>query len=251
MGTTHPIGGLDALRDLTRGSVLLGSLHTTELMALVGIGHGARLAAGRTLLHGTEDAATVVLDGVVATRSLSTNGGDHLIGLHNHGETLGLAVVLGHPDTARQSLALTPVDALVLPGHPLRRLIAEEPRVARACLRTLASQLAAVQRLDDRFAGTTTGERVLLRLLELTERFGEPGPAGRVRIALPLTQEDLASWARTSRESTARQLQQLRTAGILATGRRDLTVLDVDALRRRVQHHGADPVISRLLRHIG
>lgn len=251
MGSLPRISHAETLRDLTRSSVLLGSLHTTELACLVGIGHGARLGRGRTLLHGTEDAATVVLDGVVATRTVSNNGGDHLTGLHSRGETLGLTVVLGHPDTARQSVALTQVDALVIPGHPLRRLIAEEPRVGRACLRTLAAQLASSQRLEDRFADTSTGERVMLRLLELSDRFGEPRPDGAVSIQLPLTQEDLASWARTSRESTARQLQQLRNAGIIATGRRDLTVLDPDALLQRVSPHGVDPVINRLLRHIG
>lgn len=251
MGSLPHLNHVDTLRDLTRSSTLLGSLRTTELACLVGIGHGARLGPGRTLLRGSEDAMTVVLDGVVATRSLSSNGGDHLTGLHCRGEALGLTVVLGHPDTARQSVALTEVDALVVPGNPLRRLIADEPRIARACLRTLAAQLAAEQRTDDRFAGTTTGERVMLRLLELTERFGEPRPDGTIRISLSLTQEDLASWARTSRESTARALQQLRNAGIITTGRRDVTILDPDGLRQRTTPTGSDPVISRLLRQIG
>ena len=69
-------------------------------------------------------------------------------------------------------------------------------------------------------------------MIELADRFGEPDD-GRIEIALPLSQEELAAWAGASREAVSKALQLLRSLGIVETGRRRITVLDIDALRRR------------------
>ena len=74
--------------------------------------------------------------------------------------------------------------------------------------------------------------RVARRLLELGERFGVP-EEGRIEIELPLSQEELAAWTGSSREAVSKALQLLRSVGIVETGRKHVTLLDVDALRRR------------------
>ena len=55
----------------------------------------------------------------------------------------------------------------------------------------------------------------------------------RIEIALPLSQEELAAWTGSSREAVSKALQLLRSLDIVETGRRRITVLDPDALRRR------------------
>jgi CRP-like cAMP-binding protein len=72
---------------------------------------------------------------------------------------------------------------------------------------------------------------VASRLVELTARFGVSGANGKIDVALPITQEELASWTAASRESTARSLRTLRTLGLIETHRRRLIVLDLDGLR--------------------
>ncbi len=70
------------------------------------------------------------------------------------------------------------------------------------------------------------------RILELAERFGEPEPNG-TRITVALSQDELAGWVGASREAVAKALRTLREHGQLTTGRRTMTVLDLDGLRRR------------------
>jgi CRP/FNR family cyclic AMP-dependent transcriptional regulator len=72
---------------------------------------------------------------------------------------------------------------------------------------------------------------VASRLVELTERFGAIEANGKIDVALPITQEELAAWSASSRESTARSLRTLRILGLIETHRRRLTVLDLDRLR--------------------
>jgi CRP-like cAMP-binding protein len=69
------------------------------------------------------------------------------------------------------------------------------------------------------------------RLVELAERFGQPGDDGAIEVGLPINQEELASWSASSKESTARALRTLRELGLIRTHRLHLTVLDLERLR--------------------
>lgn len=240
----------DALRELTGRSLLLGTLASTELAELLRIGQGTQGPRGRVLLHGGEDTALVVLEGHVADRMLTIHGAEHVTAIHGRGGCLGLTSVLGHPDTGREVVALDPVEGILLPGGPLRSLLGAHPAISRAVLRSVSAELAHHRREEARFAGTSTTERVLLRLVELVDRFGVP-TGGTIRLDVELTQEELASWARSSRESTARVLQSLRAAGTIQTRRRRIVVTDVDGLRAQSARAERDPVVGRLLDRIG
>jgi CRP-like cAMP-binding protein len=81
------------------------------------------------------------------------------------------------------------------------------------------------------FAMSESLARVAGRLVELAERFGVPREGDAIDVTLPITQEELASWSASSRESTGRALRTLRDLRLIETGRRRLTVLDLDGLR--------------------
>jgi CRP-like cAMP-binding protein len=81
------------------------------------------------------------------------------------------------------------------------------------------------------FATAESLARVASRLVELAERFGAPLENGAIEVALPINQEELASWSASSRESAARSLRTLRELRLIETRRMRLTVLDLDGLR--------------------
>src|SRR5207249_2376147 len=74
--------------------------------------------------------------------------------------------------------------------------------------------------------------RVAGRLLELSDRFGDPVTGG-VRIELPISQEELAGWTGCSRDSVVKALQAMRSLGWIETQRMQITVRDLEALRRQ------------------
>jgi CRP-like cAMP-binding protein len=81
------------------------------------------------------------------------------------------------------------------------------------------------------FATAESLGRVASRLVELAERFGERRSDGAIEVALPINQEELASWSASSRESAARSLRTLRELRLVETRRMRLTVLDLEGLR--------------------
>jgi CRP/FNR family transcriptional regulator, cyclic AMP receptor protein len=100
-------------------------------------------------------------------------------------------------------------------------------------LKLLAHRLRDADRKRIEFASLDTQGRVAARIVELSARFGQPRPDGSVLITLPLSQEQLATWVGSSREATAKALGQLRERGLVETGRRRLTVVDLRALQAR------------------
>ncbi|HXV53707.1 MAG TPA: helix-turn-helix domain-containing protein, partial [Solirubrobacterales bacterium] len=64
------------------------------------------------------------------------------------------------------------------------------------------------------------------------ERYGEPTEDGVV-ITLPISQEELAGWTGSSRESVAQALSSLRGLGAIRTERRKIIVRDAEALGRQ------------------
>jgi CRP/FNR family transcriptional regulator, cyclic AMP receptor protein len=73
---------------------------------------------------------------------------------------------------------------------------------------------------------------VAARLVELAQRYGEQTDRG-VIIDLPISQEELAGWTGSSREAVAKALHSLRDLGLVVTERRQITVSDLDGLRRQ------------------
>jgi CRP-like cAMP-binding protein len=94
-------------------------------------------------------------------------------------------------------------------------------------------RLREADRKRAEFGASDTIGRVAARLVELAADYGQEQPGGGVRIDLPITQEELASWVGASREGTNKALHTLRGLGWVETERRAITVTNLDALRER------------------
>jgi CRP-like cAMP-binding protein len=177
------------------------------------------------------DRVFLVERGWVTLRIATPSGGEVILGLWGSGDVLGeLSALDGEPRTAT-ALAVDEVEAVVAPASAMRGLLERQPELAGELLRLLASRLRDANRQRLEFAMLDSLGRVARRLLELAERFGEPGADG-IRIELPLSQEQLASWCGCSREATVKALRTLREVGGVTTGRRVVTLGDPELLHR-------------------
>ena len=110
--------------------------------------------------------------------------------------------------------------------------LSRNPDVALAISRGVADKLrsATARRVD--FSGCDVATRFARVLLELTIRYGQQTRAGTV-IRCSLTQTELAALVGAAEPTIQRVLRQLRADGVVATGYRETTVLDVAGLRQR------------------
>jgi CRP-like cAMP-binding protein len=108
--------------------------------------------------------------------------------------------------------------------------LTSHPRAAYELLRAIIKRLRAADRRRTESGSADVGHRLARFLLELADERGQAGPGG-IDIELPVTQAELASQIAASRESAVRALTRLRSQGLIATGRRRITIVDADGLR--------------------
>ncbi|MFC4950878.1 Crp/Fnr family transcriptional regulator [Pseudonocardia sp. GCM10023141] len=215
-------------------SEFLARLPPADCAELTQRGRPRRWPAGASLFLEGERSTTVVvvLTGRVKVFTLSEEGEETVLAVRGPGSLLGeLAAVDGAPRSASVA-ALEPVVALVFPVGVFVDFLSTHAAAAMVVLRLVIGRLRDADRKRAEFAAYDTAARVARRLVELAERFGEPDGNG-VRITVALTQDELAGWVGSSREAVAKALRALRERGQLTTGRRTMTVLDMDGLRRR------------------
>lgn len=209
-------------------------LSPTDQADLTRRGRRRQYPAGASLYLEGDSCSTVVVvvSGRVKVFSLTEHGEEVLLAVRGPGALLGeLSAVDGGPRSASVA-ALEPVVALVVPIAAFVDFLRGHGDAAIALLQLVTGRLRDADRKRVEAAAYDIPARVARRIVELADRFGEPDGHG-LRISVSLTQDELAGWVGASREAVAKALRTLRTRGLVATGRRTLTVLDLDGLRRR------------------
>jgi CRP-like cAMP-binding protein len=215
------------------GEDFWSALPAADQTAMLAAGAIRKYARGRVLMHQDQlpDGVIVLRSGQVKISRTTSTGREIVLAIRGPGELLGeLAAIDGQPRSA-SVVALEAVEALVISPPTFRTVLAEHPAAAMALLGMLARRLRDA---DDKRAGLsslTTLSRVAERLLELADRFGIE-ENGVTRIELRLSQDELAGWTGASIESVGRALATMRSLHWIETARREIRVLDIDAIRR-------------------
>jgi CRP/FNR family cyclic AMP-dependent transcriptional regulator len=217
----------------------LSALSEDELAAFRAVGHVRRFGTGETVFHEGDDPGGVVaiLSGRVKVWLSGVGGREVVLRFSSAGELVGeLAAIAGRPRTATVT-AVDKVEAIAVRASEFRRFIAEHPGVAPLVFNHLAELLAEADRQRIDFATRDVTARIASRLVQLaapTKPAGEPAGEPRPddpQISLRLSQDELAAWTGASREAVARSLHLLRELGWVETRRREIRVLNADALR--------------------
>jgi CRP/FNR family transcriptional regulator, cyclic AMP receptor protein len=221
--------------DKGREEPFLAHLNADELADLRARAIVRSFARDATILHQGEAPGRVLLieRGRAKITAITEDGAEVVLAFRGPGDLLGELSALGGEPRVANVRALEPLDALALSAGDFDSFLISHPRLALVILRVVIARLRDADRQQVEFAAYKTLGRVARRLAELARRFGEPCEAG-IRIALPITQEELAGWAGASREATAKALHELRDLGLIETARRDITVRDPDGLERLV-----------------
>ena len=212
-----------------------GQLGAPDRSRLGSAGRIKDFAAGETICRQGDPATHlyVLISGVLKVSTVSPAGQQSLIALRGDGDVVGeLASALNGERTASM-VAVTDVRAVVI-GHDKFETFLDGCALAARAYRLMSARRFSAT-ADSLSAHTTaSGAQRLARLLiDLAERYGEAdGPDGPMVIALPLSQEELASLASASRATATRALADWRGRGLIQTGTRRITITDPAALRR-------------------
>jgi CRP/FNR family transcriptional regulator, cyclic AMP receptor protein len=208
-------------------------LPDADRTALTAIGRTRSFAPGVSMCGEGEPATHVfaLLAGWVKVQSVTSDGHEQLLALRGHGDLVG--EIAGETDGYRVATlrAVGQVRALIISHDRFSSFLASHLDADHAYHRLLAQRWSDSDAELRRRSGTNGAQRLAGVLLSLAAHFGAT-TAGGTEIAAPLSQDELASLAGTSRATVTRAFTTWRRRGLIGAGQRPLVIRDERGLRQ-------------------
>jgi CRP/FNR family cyclic AMP-dependent transcriptional regulator len=204
---------------------LLEGVPDEEVHHLLSVARRRTFARNEVVFHQGDPAGAIhmIRNGRFAVRIRTPIGDVATIAILGAGDAFGeLALVGDETDRSATVVALEPSETLSIAREDLERLRHAQPQVNELLVRLLAARIRRTNELLAEALYVPADKRVLHRLRELAELYGS-GDGGGV---IPLTQEEIATLAGTSRATVNRVLRAEERAGSLELTRGRTTVLD-------------------------
>ncbi len=194
-------------------------------------GHRRFYAPGETVFHEGDRSLGVYVceSGRIRVFVTLASGRELTMGRKEPGDVFGELSALDDRPRAASALAEVATVVCTMRGDDFLDELQHQPRLGVEVLRSLADQLRrANARLRSR-----NGESTLVRtghlLIEMSSLKLRHDRRAQL-LELEITQDELADWVGTTRESTARALARFRAAGVLRTTRGWIIVDDLVGL---------------------
>jgi CRP/FNR family transcriptional regulator, cyclic AMP receptor protein len=209
---------------------LLEGVPDEDLRQLLSVARRRTFRRGEVVFHRDDpaDSLHLIVKGRFAIRVMTPFADQVTLAVRGPGESFGeMALVGGGARRSATVEALEAAETFAVYQPEFDRLRAEHPSVTEILVAFLANE---VRMLNDRLLEALfvpVERRVLRRIDELARLYG-PGPNGTPEI--PLTQEEIADLAGTSRATANAVLRDAQGRGLVSLSRGRVEVVDPDGL---------------------
>ncbi len=214
---------------------LFSELAQADLEALASRLRVRRFARGQVVFAQGDPGSSLYLieSGRVNVTLGTPDGREVLLAELKPGDLLGeLALLDGEPRSA-DAVVQEEAQVYALERDDFAEFVGTHPKVALKLLAALSRKLRRTTQQVQDVALLDVPARLARHLLELAETRGEVLPRGKARV-VQVTQAELASAIGATRESANKWLGYFERQGLLTLKRGQVTVVDPDALSKRV-----------------
>ncbi len=208
-------------------------LSDDERTVLAGLGRTTVYPPGAVMCVEGDPATHVfvLVDGWVKIVGVTSDGHELTLALRGRGDTVG--EVAGETTGYRNATvqAVGTVRALIVQYERFSSFLDSHDGADRAYRRMVTRRWNDAESMLRARSVTSGAQRLAGLLLELADQ-RDSEPDREARMAMMLTQEELASLTGASRATVTRALSNWRRRGIIRTGQRDITITDLGALRK-------------------
>ncbi|KRG09423.1 Crp/Fnr family transcriptional regulator [Lederbergia galactosidilytica] len=135
-----------------------------------------------------------------------------------------------YPATAE---ALVDTQLLAIPIQLFEQLVMNTPSIAIKMMRVMGTIIKDLQERLQGLSGKDVKQRAISLLLKLADKHGERR-GNSVTINLPITNQELANFVGTSRETINRLFSQIGKKGILKVERNRIIIVDLAGLKEQL-----------------
>ncbi len=172
-----------------------------------------------------------VHSGKVKITKLGSDGKETIVRLASEGDILGHRSLFS---SSRYTATATVVDEAIvcfISKELIQKLVQKEPRLALQIINRLSKQMGAAEELLANMAQKSVRERFASLLLLLKESYGAE-EAGKVRLDIKLTREEMASMVGAATENLIRLVTEFKNDGYIEQVGKSIYILDIRALEK-------------------
>lgn len=213
---------------------LLASLGPDEHRAVMSAARRRRFRRGEVVFHEGDPGDTLHLvdKGHFSVRITTPLGDVATLRVHGPGDFFGeMAAISPAPRNATVA-ALDAAETLTLSAAALSELRSRNPDLTDVLMEGLVGEVRRLSSALVEALYVAVDKRVVRRLADLAEIFGSEDGATAL---IPLTQEEVAELAGTTRPTVNRILQTIESTGVIRVARGRVEVLDRRELARRAR----------------
>ena len=210
---------------------LLAGMPDDAQRSLLALCRRRRFRRGEVVFHDGDPGETLhlVAKGHFAVRVTTPLGDTAMLRVYQPGDSFGELAALEPAPRAGTVVALDEADTLSLSHAQLDELRAKHPGVDHLLTAALIGEVRRLARALVEALYLPVDRRLWRRLGELAEIYADGSPT----VTVPLTQEDLAQLAGTTRPSANRVLRAGEAVGVVRMARGRIEVVDLEAARAR------------------
>jgi CRP-like cAMP-binding protein len=221
---------------LLQSTALFAGLPESDLAELAAVAQFIHLNADQLLFIKGDPGHQlyVVSRGVIRISSNSSDGKETILNLLRAGQSFGEVALLDGQERTANATAHEASELLVLERRDLMAFLDHHPEAMRRMLVAVCSRLRWISEALEDAHFLDLPRRLAKRILLLSQLFGQRHSSGGIRIALQLSQQDLAELLVVTRESVNRQLRQWESEGLMTLKGGYLVVTDIPQLEKIV-----------------
>jgi len=176
----------------------------------------------------------VVVSGHVRIFKTSASGREQVLSIDGPGSSVAELPVF---DGGEYPAAVTAVDnatVLFVSKQAFQELCLAHPQVALKVLRVVGGRLRRLVGIIEELSFTTVRHRLAAFLIRLAKQEGAVLRDGKIVIALPENNQEVASQIGTVRELVSRNLSRFQSEGLIEIDGRNLTINNLKALESEI-----------------
>lgn len=191
---------------------------------------------GEILLREGEDVQTlfIINEGTFKMYQNTKDGREQILSILRDGDTFGELYLLKEKKFEGYLQAITDCNICTLNKEEFQRILMNNPKMALKVLEVVGDRLQDLERLAVALADKDGEVKLAYVLVELAEKYGQK-KQDKVVIDLPISKEEMASYAGITRETLSRKLKIFRDLGIIQMdGHKQISITDYETLKQYV-----------------
>ncbi len=210
---------------------LFRDLSPDDCQRIVAAGRVYEMAPGSFFFHQGEDSTMlyIIARGRAKLSQVTSEGHQVIVDYFGPGEGLGIIMALNNLPYPLSAEAIEPCSAVGWTRETMLDLMHENAQLALNGMNMVGRRFTQMQSRFQELATQRVEQRVARALMRLVRQFGRRVDNG-VLIDMPLSREDLAQMTGTNLYNVSRILSKWEVAGLIATGRKQITLLKAHEL---------------------